>query len=350
MPLRVAIFGAGSIGGYVGGHLVAAGAEVIFIGRDRFQREIKAQGLTLTHWSRQTITLAADAIRFETDPSALSEADVILVTVKSQDSAKAGQAITRYAKLDALIISLQNGLGNVAILKEAAPTPAVQGRAVLGRAILGGVVPFNVTKTGPAQLHCGTEGDLTIEDSDDARLTELHTLFKISALGCELTPDILAVQWGKLLVNLNNGLNVLHGGPLKTGLIQADYRKALASSIEEALQLVTASGVTPAKFGKASPTGMIKMLRLPNLFYKILMDRVVKIDATARSSMLDDLELGRPTEIDYLQGAVVDLAASIGRDAPVNAAIMAAVKIAFKNGDSPKMTGTEILEVAQGHL
>jgi len=335
MTLKIAIFGAGSIGCYLGGQLAHAGLNVTFIGRPRFQKALGENGLTLTHWARKEIHIDKESVQFETTADGVKDADIILVTVKSQDSVQAGAAISMYAKAGAIIISFQNGVGNVEALEQ----------SLEDFTVLGAVVPFNVTGTEPGHFHCGTEGNLTIKHIEDARLMTLQTSFETSGQGCDLVGDILAVQWGKLLVNLNNGLNTLHGGPLKTGLIQADYRKALALSLEEGLKIVKALGVTPANFGKASPSKMIKMLRLPNILYKPLMDTVVKIDATARSSMLDDLETGRPTEIDYLQGAVVDLAKSLDMEAPVNAGVMKAVKRAFAEGVSPKMTGTEILGV-----
>lgn len=333
MSLKVAIFGAGSIGCYLGGQLLNGGVDVTFIGRPCFQEALTENGLTLTHWARDKIHIDKARIKFETSAQGVKEADIILVTVKSQDSQEAGKTIAQYAKPGAIIISFQNGVGNVEALK----------KVLKNFIVLGAVVPFNVTGTGAGYFHCGTEGDLTIQDLDDTKLTTLQSAFTKSGQGCNLVSDILAVQWGKLLVNLNNGLNTLHGGPLKTGLVQADYRKALALSLEEGLKIVKASGVTPADFGKASPTKMIKMLRLPNILYKPLMDTVVKIDSMARSSMLDDLETGRPTEIDYLQGAVVDLAHTLNMKAPVNAAIMKAVKAAFAKGESPKMSGAGIL-------
>ncbi len=74
------------------------------------------------------------------------------------------------------------------------------------------------------------------------------------------------------------------------------------------------------------------------------MNSVVKIDANARSSMLDDLEAAPTTEIDYLQGEIVKLAAAKGAKAPINATIMSLVKQAFEGGKSPRMSGTDILK------
>ena len=207
--------------------------------------------------------------------------------------------------------------------------------------VVGGVVPFNVTGTGPGKFHCGTEGNLSLQ-SGDLRVEALKTVFSMSGQGVDVFDDILPIQWGKLLVNLNNALNTLTGGTLKEGLMQRDYRKALAAIILEGLTIIRGAGIEPANFGKASAEKMIKILRLPNFIYKIIMNKIVKIDASARSSMLDDLEMGRVSEVEFLQGEIVKLAASTDRKAPHNHKILILVNQAFLKGRSPQLSGTDI--------
>ncbi len=332
-PLNIAVFGAGSIGCYLGGQLTHAGADVTFIGRERFKSEIDANGLTLTHFEREKIILSPDQFTFSLAPKDIAAADIILLTTKSQDTAEAAQAIAAHAKTDAIVISFQNGVSNPDVLREHLP-----------QKVLGAVVPFNVTGKGPGHFHCGTEGDLTVEYLNDPRLENLQVLFSKAGQGLNLSPDILAVQWGKLLVNLNNALNTLTGGTLKQGLLQRDYRRALALIVEEGLSVVKSTGIQPAAFGKADAAKMIKILRLPNFIYKIIMNKIVKIDAAARSSMLDDLEMGRVSEIDYLQGEIVRLAEKTGQSAPHNKIILELVNEAFSRGVSPKFSGAEIYQ------
>jgi len=176
------------------------------------------------------------------------------------------------------------------------------------------------------------------QNIDTPKLKSLQSLFAIAEQNLVISDDILAVQWGKLLVNLNNGFNTLTGGALRAGLLQRDYRKGLALVVEEGLSVARGAGIEPAAFGKAHAARMIKILRLPNFIYKIIMNKIVKIDA----AMLDDLEMGRISEIDYLQGEIVRLAGKTGQDAPYNAAIYRAVQNAFKAGQSPKMSGADI--------
>ncbi len=335
--LNVTIFGAGSIGCYLGGQLASAGMKVRLIGRERFKTAIEENGLTLTHYARDTITVRENLV-FDLDVSSPEDVDnidtdIVLITVKSQDSETAGKALAGILKKDTIVISFQNGVGNAETLKSAMP----------GHTVLGGMVPFNVTGKGPGQFHCGTEGNLAIEAIDDENLVALQAAFARAGQDCDLSEDIKAVQWGKLLVNLNNALNALAGVPLKTCLAEKEYRTALANMIEEALEILKTAGIKPANFGKNSIDKTLKVLRLPNWLYRLIMNSIVKIDASARSSMLDDLEAGRMPEIDYLQGEVVRLANDIGMSAPINEKVIKLVHAAFAEERSPKMSGREIL-------
>jgi 2-dehydropantoate 2-reductase len=257
--------------------------------------------------------------------------------VKSQDTKAAGQELAKFLNKDAIVISFQNGIGNADTLQEVMPDYTV----------LGAMVPFNVTGNGPGRFHCGTEGDLWVEQHPTSILLELQSMFQSIEQGCILSDDIKAVQWGKLLVNLNNAMNTLAGLPLKACLIQRDYRKALAFMIEEALGILKAANIKPAKFGKSTPEKMIKVLRLPNFLYRLIMNSIVKIDDDARSSMLDDLDAGRVSEIDYLQGEIVKLAQKGHQQAPVNEIIMKLVREAFTKGASPKMSGADLLNITK---
>lgn len=333
--MKIGIYGAGSIGCYVGGQLASAGAHIYFVGRARFRDSIASNGLSLSHYSRPEISVPVDNFIFDLTSDALSDVDVILVTVKSQDTESAGIDLASTANKNTLIISFQNGVSNADTLRKAMP----------GFKVLGAVVPFNVTSTGPGRFHSGTEGDLMVQSTESSALTEMQSLFINAEQGCQLVDDITSVQWGKLLTNLNNALNTLTGAPLKVGLKQKNYRKALALMIEEALNIVKEAGVNVTPFGKATPEKMIKVLRLPNFLYLLIMDRIIRIDDSARSSMLDDLESGRVSEIDYLQGEIVSLAHRTNQLAPINQQILTQVNTAFSNGISPKLNGDELLQL-----
>jgi len=329
---KIVILGAGSIGCWIGGHLIAGGARTVLIGRDRYARQIAEGGLTLTHFERDPIHCAV--VDFQTEAAALAGADIIALCVKSQDTEAAAQQIKTHAP-EAVVVSFQNGIRNPENLRDVLPT----------KNIVPAIVPFNVTPTNSGGFHCGTAGDLVIENHQ--AIVPLVEALEAAGQGVRLSDAIIGDQWAKMIVNLNNGLNTLTGGTLRDGLYQRDYRRALAACVEEAMAVAQAGGVSVGTFNGRSPVALMKTLRLPDLAYRLIMQTIVKIDAKARSSMLDDLEAGRVSEIDYLQGEIVDRAEAVGMSAPCNAAILRAVKQAFSDGLSPNLTGAEILKLVK---
>ncbi|TFW09422.1 2-dehydropantoate 2-reductase [Oxalobacteraceae bacterium OM1] len=304
--MRIVVFGAGSIGVYVGGCLLAGGADVVLLGRARMGERLRREGLLLTDLYGGRHALAGSDIPFTEDPAVLREAALVLVTVKSADTAQAANTLREFARPDAVVLSLQNGIGNADVLRGALP----------GQTIVGGMVPFNVVQMEGGRFHRGTEGDLMTEATP--ALGPWHAAFAAAHLPLAERSDFLEVQWGKLLLNLNNPVNALSGVPLKTELSQRAYRRCLALLMEEALSVLKVAGIQPAKLGKVAPGVMPRLLRLPDFLFARIAGAMLRIDPEARSSMWEDLQAGRRTEVDYINGAVVKLAQSVGKDAPAN--------------------------------
>jgi 2-dehydropantoate 2-reductase len=311
MRPRIAIFGSGAIGCYVGGWLQDAGADVVFIGSARVLQRIQVDGLTLSDLRQRRLRLESPALFYRLDPEALSSADLILVCVKSGATRQAAEAISAFAPSSALVISLQNGIGNAAAMAAANPSMTV----------LGGMVPFNVAQLPGGGLHRATEGEIMVQASP--HLAPWLPLFAAAGLPVNQRADFREVQWGKLLLNLNNPVNALSGLPLKTQLGRRDYRRCLALLMREALEVLRAAAITPARVGKVKPEWLPGLLNLPDWAFRAVAGQMLRIDPQARSSMWDDLQAGRLTEIDFLSGEVVALAASLGGDAPANRRITA---------------------------
>ena len=175
----------------------------------------------------------------------------MLVTVKSADTAAMADIIARHAPSDAVIVSLQNGVGNAAVLRQRLP----------GRRVLGGMVPFNVMALGEGRFHRATSGDIVIEQ-DEARTAE-----KLSVPGLTIRPtdNIDGVQWGKLLLNLNNALNALADLPLRRQLGSRPWRRLFADQLAEGLAAIRAEGIKPVSPTPIPPAWMPPLLRLPDL-------------------------------------------------------------------------------------
>jgi 2-dehydropantoate 2-reductase len=306
---RVVIHGAGSVGCFVGGCWQAAGVPVSFFGRQTFATDIAGYGLSLTDFTGWRTQL--DAIDYRTDPAVLAEADIIALTVKSGATEEAAEQIAHHARHGALVISFQNGISNLDVL-----------RAKLGQRleVARGTVQFNVAYLGDGRFHKGVAGALYAEDRPDIRALAVTVGDGPAAL--KLSNDMTGVAWGKLLINLNNAVNALSGKTLLGEFAERDYRLVVAASQREALALLKRAGITPAKIAAVAPGLLPMVIGSPNWLFKNVFLRSWKIDEKARSSMGDDLATGRKTEIEYLNGELVRLAEKLGVDAPVNRAIV----------------------------
>ena len=322
---KIVVAGAGSIGCYVGGLLIAAGRDVHLLARQRIADEIAEFGLRITDYSGVDEKLAPAAVNVSTDPDILEGADIILVTVKSGATAEIADLVKAHGPSDVSVISLQNGVSNATVLRAGLKTQDVRA----------GMVPYNVVHLGEGRFHRGTSGTIMIEAGAGglgARLSAPHLPFHESA-------HITAVLWGKLLVNLNNALNALSGVPLLEQLSNREWRRVMADQMDEATRALDAAGIKP-KSATPLPTWLLPhVLRLPTPLFRLISGSTLKIDPTARSSMWEDLTQGRMTEIDQLQGAVVQLGELNGAPTPLNARIASLIKEAeAKKAGPPGLT------------
>ena len=327
----MAIAGAGSIGCFVGGMYAAAGRRVALLARPRVIAEIAGHGLRLTSFDGLDRHVAPNALTLSEDPAIFGDAGAVLVTVKSADTADIADIIARHAPTDAVIVSLQNGVGNVPVLRRRLP----------GRRVLAGMVPFNVVARGEGRFHRATSGDIVIE-RDNAGTAEA-----LSAPGLKVrsSADIAGVQWGKLLVNLNNALNALSDLPLRRQLAQRAWRGLFADQMAEGLAAIKAEGIRPVS-STPVPVGLTPhLLRLPDGIFNALLGSTMKIDPEARSSMWEDLQRGRATEIDYLQGVIVEIADRHGLRVPLSRRVVALVKEAEAAGKGPPRLTPERIRI-----
>ena len=330
--MKICVFGAGAVGGWIGGAWASAGLDVALVARAGVAAEIGEHGLTVGDTSgegpSQAIHLPAGTITCSDDPKLCADADLILVCVKSNDTDAAGKVIVRHARKDAVLLSFQNGVSNPERLRAAVP----------GRTVLAGMVPFNVVRLGNGRFTKTVAGKLWAEEHALTQKVRDSVAKRPGTL--ELTDDMASVAWSKLLINLNNAVNALSGKPLLEQLKDRDYRRVVAASQDEALLAMKLAGIEPAKMGVVSPQRLPGVLRLPNaLFAPFLKAQGIAPDA--RSSMADDFAAGRATEIDFLNGEVVALARKHGRNPRVNAGIVQLVKEA-EAGIERRWSGKEL--------
>jgi 2-dehydropantoate 2-reductase len=313
------IYGTGAIGSYLGGRLAAAGEEVTFIARPNQRQAMLDRGLRITDLDGFRADLPAGSLAVVPDVQSalarLSPEDkasaVILLCVKGGATQGAAADMAACAPAGTVVVSFQNGVENVTRIQAAAH----QGNSQLKA--LAGMVPYNVVMQSGNHVHRATGGKLQLQASEQSN--DIAKRFTAAGIAIRVTSDMRSVQWGKLLLNLNNPINALSNLPLREQLLDRNYRVVLSALQREALSAMALDGIVPAQLAQASPRAMTYLLRLPNVIFTRLATKMLRMDPSARSSMWDDVQKGKITEVDDLCGAVVRLAAKHGRTAPYNA-------------------------------
>ncbi len=333
--VRIVVAGAGSVGCYVGGCLALAGRDVTLLLRPALADAIARHGLRVSDLDGADRAVAPAGVRLATDPAAaFAEADIVLVTVKSGATEAMVGLIAEHAVSGATVVSLQNGVGNVDVL-----LARLGGMA----RVVPGMVPFNVVQTLgqglPPRFHRATSGTVQM----GAGVAGLREALAVKGVAVTESGDMAGVLWGKLLLNLNNALNALAGIPLAAELGDKRWRRLLARQIEEGLKVLKAAGVRPARIEGVPPGAVPRILRLPDWLFRRVAASMLAIDPEARSSMWEDLERRRATEIDHLQGAILALAAKTGVRAPLTERIVRLIKEAeAARAGSPGLTPEQV--------
>ena len=238
-PVRIGVMGAGSIGCYVGGRILAANtAEVVLIGRQWLKDELGEHGLTAIRLDDEH-RVPPERVRVETSAESLADCDVVLVAVKSAQTEDVARELATILRDDCVVVSLQNGLSNAPTLRQ----------HLGARPVVAAVVGFNVVSNGNGVFHNGMTGPLQLER---AHGSEIADVFRASGLETELHADLAPHQWTKLLVNLNNSVSALSGAPTVELLKRPGYRKIVAAIIEEALGVLKAARIKPAPNAQAA--------------------------------------------------------------------------------------------------
>ncbi|MBD1999280.1 2-dehydropantoate 2-reductase [Leptolyngbya sp. FACHB-541] len=332
--LKFGILGAGSIGTYIGAHLIRAGLDTVLVGRKKLAHEIQENGLRITNYRGTDFHLALQQVKYSTEIESLAGRDIVLVTVKSAATEESVTRLKPVLPAGKTVVSFQNGVRNAEVL-----------RSILTEAhVLAGMVPYNVVWNSPAHFHCGTSGTLVIEEQGNISHTVLSGL-RQAGLMAKTHADLSGILWGKLIFNLNNAINALAGIPLREEISDLGYRKIIAAAMREALMVLKQSRIRPTGSGGMQPNVAPFILSLPNFLFLRVASRMIQIDPQARSSMWQDLQQGKKTEIDFINGEIVTLAQKNGLAAPINDKVTTLIKeVEMKGGGSPNISATEMLK------
>ena len=300
------IVGAGAVGSFYGAMLARAGHAVTLIGREAHVAAIQAQGLHLDMaGQRHTVPIAAT-----TTLAPLREADLVLVCVKSTDTANVAAQMAPLLRPDALVLSLQNGVENAATLAQhlrATVVPTVVYVAT------GMPEPGRVTHHGRGELVVGPRDAAAAQDAAlMQRLDAVVRHFGQADIGVSISHEVMAALWQKLLINCAyNAISALTQQPYGVMARQAGMPALQEAIVAEVLAVAAAEG-----------------LHLDGAAMRAATAQIAHSMATQRSSTAQDLARGKPTEIDHLNGFVARRGAALGVATPMNQALWAMVKLA----------------------
>ena len=298
--LKIAVMGAGAVGCYFGGRLAQSGANVTLIGRPAHVEAIKRNGLILESGGTKT----AIPLEATIEPSGVRDATLVLICVKSADTEAAAKEIAPHLAKNAILVSLQNSIGNVERI-----------RAHIDRPVAAGLVYTGANMRGPGQVrHTGgggiVLGGVPAWGVDDAILAKIKSIFEPANVPIDLSPSIELALWTKLMQNCAyNAVCALTEKPYGEMVAVPEVREVMAQAGNEVVALAHRKGV---------------MLDLGAV--EAALQRVTTM-MTTMSSTAQDIMRGKPTEIDYLNGLIARESKALGMSAPINATLAALVKL-----------------------
>lgn len=299
--MRIAVIGAGGVGGYFGGRLAAAGSDVTFVARGAHRDAIRAAGLRI----ESPLGDAVVPVRVVGDPAEIGPVDVVIVAVKLWDTEAALARIGPLLGPGTAVMSLQNGVAKDDLLRAAAGAEHVVG----GLCYIAAVIerPGVIRQTGTMQrLVVGEYGA-----PGSPRLDAFVAACRAAGIEAAVAPDVERALWEKFvfLVGLSGATCAIRQ---PVGVIRAEPR---------------ARAFLAALFGEAVAVGRARGVHLDPGYAQERLAFADTLPAAMTSSMHGDLERGNRLELPWLQGAVVDMGRAANVPTPANEFVLAALSV-----------------------
>ncbi len=291
--LKIAVMGAGAVGCYYGGMLARAGHDVVLIARPQHVAAIERDGLRL-----QTQTFDEQVHpKASLEPSAVQGADVVLFSVKSSDTEAAGRLIQPFLRADALVMCLQNGVDNADRLRAVLPAQPVAAAAVY----------VATEMAGPGHVKHNGRGDLVVEPSASGVAAQALVA---AGVPTEVSNNVRGALWAKLILNCAyNAVSAITQLPYGKTVQGVGVQDLMSDVVAECLAVAQADGVQVA--GDVHAVVAKLAGSMPN----------------QSSSTAQDLARGKPTEIDYLNGLIVQRGHALGVATPANRVLWVLVRL-----------------------
>lgn len=306
--MNVLVMGAGALGSVFGGFLAKAGHQVTLVGRAPHMAAIRDRGLQIQGiWGEYSIDNLGTCTTTAEVPR--EDLDLVLITTKSYDTEHAAREVLPLLSDKTLVISAQNGLGNVETISQVIGDH----RAASARVI------FGVEAVAPGRVEITVYADNVMLGSpsdgvDYKRILETAGAFTQAGIPAEATREIDKFIWGKVLYNCSlNALSALLEVAYGELGERVETREIMASVIQEIFSVAQRKGV-----GLAWTS--------PPEYEKLLLERLIPDTYSHHASMLQDVSRGKRTEIDSMNGAITRLGEELGIPTPVNRMLTQLVK------------------------
>jgi 2-dehydropantoate 2-reductase len=299
--MRIAVIGAGGVGGYFGGRLAQAGHDVTFVARGRHLAALRERGLVIESAQGDAAIRAA---AFTDDVASIAPCDVVMLCVKLWDVESAAK----------LAVPLVAGVGVVIPFQNGVDAPELVARVVGSERVVGGIAYISATIREMGVIaHAGTMARLVVGAFDGGNATAavaFRDACVAAGVNAELSADIRCALWEKFcFLSAMSGCTAVARAPIGVIRSDPDLRAAFVAAVHEAWSLGRAHGVPLADDYPAKQLAFLDSLPAP-----------------MRSSLLNDLLAGNRLEVPWLSGAVARMAVESGLQAPVSATLFAALK------------------------
>ncbi|MGD8261059.1 MAG: 2-dehydropantoate 2-reductase [Desulfobacterales bacterium] len=291
--MRIAVFGAGGVGGYFGGRLAQAGEDIVFIARGDHLKAISTHGLRVDSVKGDFVVKPVQAT---SDPEQVGVVDLIILGVKTWQVNGAAQAMRPMVGPETVILPLQNGV----------ETPAHLAAELGSRHVLGGLCALVTWIMGPGHIrHIGVEPFVRLGELDNhlsERVQRLREMFVSAGVSVEIPSDIHAAMWKKFLNIVPFGsLGAVSRAPIGVLLEVPETRKLMQQGMREIYELART-----------------KKIVLSEKIVDKAMAALEKIPARGTSSLQRDIIAGKRSELDAWTGAVVRIGEEEGVPTPLH--------------------------------
>ena len=306
--MRTAIYGAGSLGTILGAYISRSGESIDLINRNKAHVEaLRENGATVTgtvNFTQKVSALTPDQMQ--------GAYDIIFLMTKQQHNAEVVTMLREYLARDGVIVTLQNGL----------PEPGIA--EIVGEThVLGCSVAWGATMTAPGVSELTSSPDsLTfslgkITDADVPNMAEVRRLLELMG-PVEVDPNFIGTRWSKLLINASfSGMSAITGGTFGAAAKDKGSRRVVQRIIKECIDICAAAGI---RIEPVQGKDIVKLLDYHGPVKKAVSNFIIPIairkHALLKASMLQDLEKGKPTEVDAINGSVCAMGRKVGVKTP----------------------------------